>query len=58
LPQADDPLLAVLVAAAHTTEGLALALGWSLPQVMAQLTELELQGRVVSQAGRWFARAS
>ena len=58
LPQTHDPLLAVLVAAAHTTEGLALALGWSLPQVMAQLTELEMQGRVVSQAGRWFARAS
>ncbi len=56
--QAADPLLKVLVAAAHTTEGLAAALGWPLPQVMAQLTELEMQGRVVSQAGRWFARAS
>ena len=56
--QPADPLLEVLVAAAQTTEGLATALGWPLPRVMAQLTELEMQGRVVSQAGRWFARAS
>jgi len=56
--RSQDPLLNALVAAAHTTEGLAAALGWPLPRVMAQLTELELQGRVVSQAGRWFARAS
>lgn len=53
-----DPLLKALVAAAHSTEGLAMALGWPLSRVMAQLTELEMQGRVVSQAGRWFARAS
>jgi DNA processing protein len=56
--RSQDPLLNALVAAAHTTEGLAAALGWPMPRVMAQLTELELQGRVVSQAGRWFARAS
>jgi len=28
-----------------------------LAEVLAQLTELELQGRVSNEAGRWFARA-
>jgi DNA processing protein len=54
----DDPLLKLLIAAAHTTEALVQASGWSLPQVMTQLTELELEGRVINQAGRWFARVS
>ncbi len=52
------PLLAVLVAAPQTSEGLAQAVGWGLAKVLAELTELELQGAVVNQAGRWFARVS
>ena len=50
------PLLGLLLAAPHTTEALALASGQALPQVLATLTELELDGRVCSDAGRWFAR--
>ncbi|WP_420801262.1 hypothetical protein, partial [Pseudomonas brassicae] len=32
------------------------ASGQALPQVLASLTELELQGQVCNEAGRWFAR--
>lgn len=53
-----DPLLALLVVQAQTTEGLSQALGWPLSQVMSRLTELEIDGHAISQAGRWFARAS
>ena len=51
------PLLALLHAAPHTSEALALSIGWPLPKVLASLTELELEGRIVCEAGRWFARA-
>ncbi|MFF7707249.1 DNA-processing protein DprA [Pseudomonas sp. NPDC007930] len=51
-----DPLLRELLAAPRTAEGLALALGRPLPATLAALTELELNGEAVSQAGRWFAR--
>lgn len=51
------PLLALLHAAPHTSEALAVSMGWPLPKVLAALTELELEGRVISEAGRWFARA-
>lgn len=51
------PLLALLHAAPHTSEALALSSGWPLPKVLAALTELELEGRIVCEAGRWFARA-
>lgn len=49
-------LLALLLAAPHTSEALALASGQALPQVLATLTELELEGSVCNEAGRWFAR--
>lgn len=58
-PQAGPthPLLALLHAAPQTSEGLAHSSGQPLAQVLASLTELELEGRVSNQAGRWFARA-
>ena len=56
-PACDHPLLALLHAAPHTSEGLAYSSGWPLPKVLAALTDLELDGRVACEAGRWFARA-
>ncbi|MBA1231419.1 DNA-protecting protein DprA [Pseudomonas viridiflava] len=56
-PACGHPLLALLHAAPHTSEGLAVSSGWPLPKVLAALTELELDGRISSEAGRWFARA-
>jgi DNA processing protein len=53
----DHPLLALLHAAPHSSEALALSSGWPLPRVLAALTELELEGRICNEAGRWFARA-
>lgn len=53
----DHPLLALLHAAPHTSEALAASSGWSLPNVLVALTELELDGCVASEGGRWFARA-
>jgi len=52
------PLLTLLHAAPHTTEALADASGWTLPKVLATLTELEMDGRAVCENGRWFARVS
>lgn len=52
------PLLALLQAAPHSSEALALASGWPLPRVLASLTELEIEGRAVNENGRWFARLS
>lgn len=52
-----DPLVALLIARPHTSEGLALASGQPLPGVLARLTELEMDGRVICEAGRWFARS-
>lgn len=51
------PLLALLHAAPQTSEGLARSSGQALAQVLVSLTELELEGRVSNQAGRWFARS-
>ncbi|HGM5580322.1 TPA: DNA-processing protein DprA [Pseudomonas putida] len=56
--QPGHPLLALLHAAPQTSEGLAHSSGLPLAQVLASLTELELQGRVSSEAGRWFARSA
>jgi DNA processing protein len=53
----DHPLLALLHAAPQTSESLAHCSELPLAEVLAQLTELELQGRVSNEAGRWFARA-
>ncbi|WP_166362144.1 DNA-processing protein DprA [Pseudomonas akapageensis] len=50
------PLLDLLFAAPQTSEALAAASNRPLPEVLATLTELELDGAVVNEAGRWFAR--
>ncbi|MBT2295119.1 DNA-processing protein DprA [Pseudomonas fluorescens] len=50
------PLLCLLHAAPLGSEALAAASGWSLPKVLAALTELEMEGRAVCDNGRWFAR--
>lgn len=50
------PLVALLHAAPHTSEGLAIASGRPLSHVLAALTELELEGRVICESGRWLAR--
>ncbi len=50
------PLLALLQVAPHSSEALARACGWSLARVLASLTELELEGRVANDGGRWLAR--
>ncbi len=57
--QADErhPLLALLHAAPQTSEELALASGWPLARVLAALTELELDGMVACEGGRWLGRA-
>ncbi len=51
-----DPLVALLLAAPQSSEALAHASGQSLAKVLAALTELELDGQVCNEAGRWFAR--
>jgi DNA processing protein len=53
---AAHPLLQLLHVAPHNSEALAAASGLPLPTVLAELTELELQGLVVSEGGRWLAR--
>ncbi|MCU1719093.1 DNA-processing protein DprA [Pseudomonas sp. 5P_3.1_Bac2] len=52
----EHPLLALLYAAPHSSEELAAASGWPLAEVLGQLTELELQGLVVAEGGRWLGR--
>ncbi|MBF3251910.1 DNA-protecting protein DprA, partial [Pseudomonas aeruginosa] len=51
------PLLALLRAAPYTSEGLAAASGMTLPDVLATLSELELDGRVACEAGTWVHRS-
>jgi DNA processing protein len=51
------PLLALLHAAPHSSEALVAASGWPLAEVLAALTELELEGRVACEGGRWVGRA-
>ena len=55
---AAHPLLRQLQAAPMSSETLAAAVGQPLPQVLAELTELEIDGRVASENGVWVARAS
>lgn len=50
------PLVALLHAAPHSIEALAIACGRPLSQVLATLTELELEGQVICESGRWLAR--
>lgn len=53
----NHPLVALLHAAPHTSEALAIASGRALSEVLASLTELELEGRVICESGRWLARS-
>ena len=56
-PDAEQhPLLTLLHAAPHSSEALARSSGWPLAQVLAALTELELDGLVCCEGGRWLAR--
>ncbi|MCQ4348094.1 DNA-processing protein DprA [Pseudomonas stutzeri] len=52
----DEPahsLLALLRAEPQSSEALALSSGLALPELLAQLTELELDGRIVCEGGCW-----
>ena len=51
------PLLAQLHAAPMSSEALAQALGQPLTQVLAELTELEIDERVACEYGLWVARS-
>ena len=51
------PLLAQLHAAPMSSEALAHALAQPLTQVLAELTELEIEGRVACEHGHWIARS-
>ena len=53
----DDPLLVQLHAAPMSSEALAQALDQPLAQVLAELTELEIEGRVACEHGQWIARS-
>ncbi|WP_263143668.1 DNA-processing protein DprA [Pseudomonas sp. RIT-PI-AD] len=55
---AESPLLSLLRAAPQSSEGLALAAGWPMPRTLAALTELELDGLVACEAGRWVYRGA
>ena len=55
-PADSHPLLDLLHAAPHSSEALAAASGWPLAQVLAALTELELEGLVANEGGRWLGR--
>ncbi|MGE4405729.1 MAG: DNA-processing protein DprA [Pseudomonas sp.] len=54
--QAEHPLLCELLAASLSSEALALALDRPLAQVLAELTELEIEGQVVCDNGLWSVR--
>ncbi|MEX6500577.1 DNA-processing protein DprA [Pseudomonas zhanjiangensis] len=56
MPAERHPLVELLHAAPHSSEALAAAVGWPLPEVLAALTELELEGRVACEGGRWVGR--
>ena len=52
----EHPLLQQLRAAPQTSEGLALACGMELGATLVALTELELEGLVACEGGRWVHR--
>ncbi|WP_422910768.1 DNA-processing protein DprA [Pseudomonas sp. MAC6] len=52
----NHPLLALLHAAPHSSEALVVASGWPLADVLAALTELELEGHIACENGRWVGR--
>lgn len=53
----DHALLAHLHASPMSSEALACALDQPLTQVLAELTELEIEGRVACEHGQWVARS-
>lgn len=53
LGESAHPLLALLHAEPQSSEALALRSGLPLPELLAQLTELELDGRIVCEGGCW-----
>ncbi|MBS7691133.1 DNA-protecting protein DprA [Pseudomonas lalucatii] len=55
--QPGHPLLDLLLAAPHSSEALASASGWPLAEVLAALTELELEGRIARDGSRWVGLA-
>jgi len=55
-PQSAHPLLDLLSAAPMSSEALAHASDLPLPQVLAALTDLEIEGRVANAGGRWLLR--
>jgi DNA processing protein len=57
LESAAHPLLQLLHAAPQSSEALAASSGWALPRVLAALTELELDGCIAQENGRWVGRA-
>ncbi|MGV8842130.1 MAG: DNA-processing protein DprA [Pseudomonas sp.] len=57
LESAAHPLLQLLHAAPQSSEALAASSGWPLPRVLAALTELELDGCIAQEHGRWVGRA-
>ena len=54
-PATDHPLLALLRAAPASSESLALSSRQALPEVLAQLTELELDGLIAREGNLWLA---
>ncbi|KFX70877.1 DNA processing protein DprA [Pseudomonas taeanensis MS-3] len=55
---AQHPLLELLHAAPHSSEALAAASGWPLSEVLAALTELELDGRIAREGALWLGRTA
>ncbi|MOA28147.1 hypothetical protein D3C78_1490730 [compost metagenome] len=56
-PVDEPPLLALLRAAPQSSEALAVSSGLALPELLAQLTELELDGRIACDNGCWVWRS-
>jgi len=56
IPHEAQPLLDLLCAAPASSEALAHTSGLPLPQVLAALTDLEIEGRVANAGGRWLLR--
>ena len=55
--QPAPPFAGAAARRAYTSEGLAAASGMTLPDVLATLSELELDGRVACEAGTWVHRS-
>lgn len=55
---AEHPILRLLRVAPHSSEALAFTLESNFSEVLVQLTELELEGRVICEAGLWMLRGN